>query len=231
MCDSASSSAAYAAAIWLAYRVPLGTTPWPIKMPPLATTVTTGLRWQAGNNSPAIMPARRWRLSSHATNRRRSWCVTAGVRPAVMRVYSARHDGGGVHATKPVPPTPPMPLTPPPGTWHHPSGDPTAHWAARLPASVPPDGTTAPRIQWRQSSTGRPCRAVRLYSRPPQRSTTGRAWGGGGGGAGRRRHCGGGGGGGGGCARRGGVAMLPPPLRPCCNAVILLEGALEFHQK
>ncbi len=65
-CASASSSAASAAAIWSAYRAPLGATPWPIKMPPLATTATMGLRWRAGDDSLAITPARRRRLPSHA---------------------------------------------------------------------------------------------------------------------------------------------------------------------
>jgi hypothetical protein len=92
---------------------------------------------------------------------------------------------------KPVPPSLPMPPTPPPST---------------TPPATPPriglpgqgrhrrvrhrTGTTAPHIQWHQSSTGQPCCAVRPYSRPLQHSTTGRAWGG------RRRR-----------------SWLPPPLQ------------------
>ncbi len=56
-----------------------------------------------------ITPARRRQLPSHASNRRMSWSVTPGVRPAVMLAYSARHDCGGSRAAKPPPP-PPTPL-------------------------------------------------------------------------------------------------------------------------
>jgi hypothetical protein len=169
-----------------------------------------GLRWRAGDRG-------RRRLPSHATDRRRSWSVTAGVRPAVMQAYPSRHDGGGVRARKPVPPPPPPPPTPPPGTTP----------PATPPRVGPPGpgrrrrvrhrtGTTAPRIQRRQSSTGRPCRPVRPYSRLPRCSTTGRARGGGGGGAGRRRRCGGGGARGRGWGRQSrkkgeGLRCCPPP--------------------
>jgi hypothetical protein len=57
----------------------------------LAMTATTGLRWRAGNNSPAIMPARSWRLASHVLDRCRSWSMNPGIRPMVTWAYLAWH--------------------------------------------------------------------------------------------------------------------------------------------
>jgi hypothetical protein len=72
-------------------------------------------RWACGGGPATIAlitPARRRRLPSHASDRRRSWSVTPGVRPAVTLAYSARHDCGGGRAAKPAPPPPPPPSPP-----------------------------------------------------------------------------------------------------------------------
>ncbi len=73
-------------------------------------------RWACGGGparTALITPARHRRLPSHASDRRRSWSLSLGVRPAVTLAYSARHDGGGGRAAKPA--TPPPPPTPLPG--------------------------------------------------------------------------------------------------------------------
>jgi hypothetical protein len=87
----------------------------------LAMTKTTGLWWQAGNDSPAIMPARGRQFPSHASDRHRSWSVSgdAGV------FFPADSSGG--RTAKPA--SPPPPLTPP--SVASPPPDPTAWWATR----------------------------------------------------------------------------------------------------
>jgi hypothetical protein len=103
-------------------------------------------QWACGGG-PAmtvlITPARRRRLPSHASDRRRSWSVTPGVRPAVTLAYSARHNGGDGRAAKPASPPPPLtslpsatPLVTPPH-----GGPPGPGWRRR---ACPWMGTTAP---------------------------------------------------------------------------------------
>jgi hypothetical protein len=63
-------------------------------------------RWACGNGpatTALVTPARRRHLPSDASDRRRSWSMTPGVRPAVTLVYSARHDGGGGRTANPHP--------------------------------------------------------------------------------------------------------------------------------
>ncbi len=77
-------------------------------------------RWAFGGGpatTALITPARRWRLPSHASDRRRSWSVTPGVRPAGMLAYSARHDGGGGRAANPRPQPCPRLRCPAPPPW------------------------------------------------------------------------------------------------------------------
>ncbi len=92
------------------HHVPPGAMLWPSEILPPATTATMGLRWWAGDNSPchAVMPARHQQLLSHASDHRRSWSVTPGVRLAVTLAYFARHNGGSGRAAKSVPAPPPL---------------------------------------------------------------------------------------------------------------------------
>ncbi len=137
-------------------------------------------------------------MPSYASDRRRSWSVTSGVRPAVTLAYSARHDVGGGRAANPRPrPRPRLRcLAPPPWRPHRTVG-------RQIPGGA---GERAP--GWgrlRPASGGvdhRPC------SRPPWLGMNGIVRGGGEGGA---TPGGGGGCGGGGRAGGGGVAMRPPP--------------------
>jgi hypothetical protein len=186
-------------------------------------------RWAFGSGpatTALITPASRRRLPSHASDRRRSWSVTPGVRPAVTLAYSARHDVGGGRAANPRPR--PRPNS---AARRHPLGDPTARWAARswaAPASAPPDGDDgAP--GWGRLRPASGGVDHRPYSRPPWLSTTGIVRGREGG----ATPGGGGGCGGGGRAGGGGVAMLRcgDPLRPRRGAAILAEGARELHRK
>jgi hypothetical protein len=129
-----------------AYHAPPGATPWRSDMLPLATTATTGMRRWAAHDSSAVMPARRRRLSSHASDRRRSWSAAPGVRPAVTLAYSAWHDGGGGRASKPAPPPPPstpLPCAAPSATPQHggPPGPGRRRRACpRTGMMAPPDG-------------------------------------------------------------------------------------------
>jgi hypothetical protein len=129
-----------------AYHAPPGATPWRSDMPPLAATATTDLRWWAGHNSPVIIPARRQRLPSHASDWCRSWSAAPGIRPAVVLAYFAWHDGGGGPASKPAPPPLPptlLPAAPPSATPQYggPPG-PGQHQQAcpQTGMMVPPDG-------------------------------------------------------------------------------------------
>ncbi len=77
-------------------------------------------RWAFGGGTATtalITPARRQHLPSHASDRRRSWSVTPGIRPAVMLAYSSRHDGGGSHAANPGPRPRPRLCCPAPPPW------------------------------------------------------------------------------------------------------------------
>jgi hypothetical protein len=82
-----------------------------------------------------ITPARRRQLPSHASDRRRSWSVTPGIRPAVTLAYSARNDGGGSRAAKPTSPPPPLTLLP-----------------SATPLVTPPHGGP-PGPRWRRASS------------------------------------------------------------------------------
>ncbi len=125
-------------AVVVPYHAPPGATPWPSEMPPRPRP----RRWACGGGpatTAIITPARRRRLPSHASDRRRSWSVTPGVRPAVTLAYSARHDGG---AAKPAPPPPS--LTPLPGAaplTTPPHGEPPG--PGRRRRARPRTGTTA----------------------------------------------------------------------------------------
>jgi hypothetical protein len=98
-----------------------------------------------------ITPARRRRLPSHASDWRRFWSVTPGIRPAMTVAYSTQHNGSGSRAAKPAPlPLPPTPL---------PGGTPFAiplhggpQGSRRRRQARPRTGKTSPRIRWRQSS-------------------------------------------------------------------------------
>ncbi len=77
-------------------------------------------QWTLGSGpatTALITPARRRRLPSHASDQRRSWSVTPGVRPAVTLAYSARHNGGGGRAANPPPRPRPQLHCPAPPPW------------------------------------------------------------------------------------------------------------------
>jgi hypothetical protein len=171
-----------------------------------------------------IMPARRRRLPSHASDQRMSWSVTPGIRPAVTLACPAQWRQRPHCKNRAPAPTPDS------AAQRHPLGDPTAWWATRswvAPACMPLDGddSTPGRGRLRPASGGVdywPC------SRPPRLSTKGTARGGGGGVA---TPGGEGGRGGGGRVGGGGGIVSGSPTRPHCGAAILVEGAWEFHRK
>ncbi len=77
-------------------------------------------QWAFGSGTATtalITPARRQRLLSHASDRRRSWSVTPGIQPALTLAYSIRHnDGGGRAANLPPHPRPQL-CCPAPPPW------------------------------------------------------------------------------------------------------------------
>jgi hypothetical protein len=113
--------------------------------------------WACGGRpatTALITPARRRRLPSHASDRRRSWSVTPSVWPAVM-LASARHNGGGGCAVNPhFRPRPQLRcLVPPPWQPHctvgrQVPGSPGKH-APGQGRRHPQMGKTLPRI-WRR---------------------------------------------------------------------------------
>ncbi len=136
---------------WLGIHVPSSTPPRAPRPAPCRGLARCSprprpQRW-ACSGGPArtdlITPARHRRLPSHASDRRRSWSLSSGVRPEVTLAYSARHDGGGSRAAKPAPlPKPPTPL---PGA--APLADPPyvgPQGPGQSQQACPRTGTTAP---------------------------------------------------------------------------------------